>query len=257
MSNKANGRKKHSEPRHDVFWIGSAMLAVLLIGFTTYYLNAVTVSRIQVNGALHAPAEIIADLSGAMVGDTLYGLDPDLIASRIALHPWVESVEITRWPTGALSIEVKERLPVVLSVSASGQPGFYVDRTGRLLPVDSLSRYDVPLIRGITKGNRPEAIRDSTTLELLAVLSSLPASVDGLLSDLIMQPGGELEAVTVPVNDGGPVRIRLGRGDLARKMQTLRAFWMQAVAGFPDKRFESIDLRFQGQVVTKEKIVIS
>jgi cell division protein FtsQ len=196
-------------------------------------------------------------LSGVAAGDTLYRLDPEMIAGRILMHPWIERAHVTRIPTGVLSVRVEERTPVALSVSAAGQPVFYLDRSGESLPVDSVSWYDVPLVRGIANGTRPVTVRDTSTIELLQVLSTLPPSVDGLLSDLIVRPDGEVDAVTVPVHDGACIRVRLGRGDYDRKMKTLRAFWTQAVAGHPEKRIEWIDLRFEGQVVTKEESVIS
>lgn len=257
MSRKGTGRMDISRVRHHVVWIGAAVCVVALVGYVTFYVNTAGVRRIEVNGAVHAPVAVVTDLAGAAVGDTLFRLDPDLIASRVSLHPWIESTDVTRWPNGVLSIDVEERRPVALSMSAAGQPAFYLDRSGAALPVDTLSRYDVPLIRGVSEGVRPVAVRDSTTLELLDVLATLSPAVDGLLSDLVVEPDGEIEAVTVPVHEGRCIRVRLGKGDFARKMKTLKAFWTQAVAGFPSKRIDWIDLRFRGQVVTKEESVIS
>lgn len=257
MSEIKSVRRDGTLTRRRVAWIAASVGAVVLIGCATYYLSIVTVARVNVHGSIHASVETVVDLAGVASGDTLYRVDTGMIESRVALHPWIERAEVTRWPTGVLAIEVHERTPVVLSVSASGQPVFYIDRTGASLPVDSVSTYDVPLLRGIANGNRPAPISDSATVELLEVIASLPPSVDGLLSDLIVRPDGEVDAITVPVDDGTCIRVRLGRGEYDRKMKTLRAFWTQAVAGFPRKRIEWIDLRFRGQVITKEESVIS
>jgi cell division septal protein FtsQ len=257
MSDRKTPRLNRARVQHHVVWIGAALAVVLMVGCATYYLNSVTIQQVDVSGAEHASVPMIMDLSGVAVGDTLFRLDADLIASRVTMHPWIEKSNVTRWPTGVLSIEVQERQPVALTLSEAGTPAFYLDRSGESLPVDTLSRYDVPLIRGVAHGSHPVAVRDSTTLELLSVLASLSPSVDGLLSDLVVRPDGEVEAVTVPVQDGHCIRVRLGRGDFERKMKTLKAFWMQAVAGFPNKRIDWIDLRYRGQVVTKEESVIS
>lgn len=257
MSKKQASRRDPARLRHRMAWVGVSLAAVILVGFGTYYLNTLTVSGVEVDGSVHATSDELVRLSGVAVGDTLYRIDPDLIAGRMGLHPWIESATVTRWPTGVLAIQVRERTPVALSVSAAGSPVFYIDRTGASLPVDSVSVYDVPLLRGIANGTRPVTIRDSTTIELLEVLATVSPSVDGLLSDLLVRPDGEIDAITVPVHDGSCIRVRFGRGDYARKMKTLRAFWMQAVAGSPTKRIEWIDLRFRGQVVTKEESVIS
>lgn len=257
MYKKKTMRADRSLLLHRIAWIGAALCFVVLVGYATFYMSTVTVSRVEVTGARHAPLSVVLDLSDVAVGDTLYRLDADRIASRVSLHPWIERTDVTRWPSGVLSIDVDEREPVALSMSPSGEPAFYVDRHGEWLPIDTLAAYDVPLLRGAAKGARPASIRDSTTLELLDVLATLSPSVDGLLSDLLVRSDGEVEVVTVPVHDGHCIRVRLGRGDYARKMRTLKAFWAQAVAGFPKKKFDWIDLRFRGQVVTKEESVIS
>jgi cell division protein FtsQ len=257
MSRKKTVRSAGAPVRHRVLWIGGALLVVILMGCGTFYVSTMTVRRVEIEGALHASVQKVNELSGVAVGDTLYRLDPGLIESRIARHPWVESSEVTRWPTGLLSIKVSERTPVALSIAGSGRPAFYLDRTGHALPIDSLSRYDVPLIHGVADGMRLVSVRDTTSLQLLEVLGSVPAAVDGLLSDLVLQSNGEVEAITVPVHDGHCIRVRLGRGGFARKIETLRAFWTQAVAGFPNKRIDWIDLRYRGQVVTREESVVS
>lgn len=243
--------------KHKSIWIASALAVAALIGGVTYYLSVLTVNRIEVTGSLHAATDVVIDLSGVAKGDTLYRIDTDMIEGRVKLHPWIRQSSVTRLPTGTLTIDVTERTPVVLSVSTSGRPSFYLDREGFPLPVDSLSQYDVPLIRGIARGTGPVTVRDTATIELLNVLADLPLAVDGLLSDVIVRPDGDVEAFTVPVHDGRGIRVRLGHGDFDRKMRTLRAFWTQAVAGAPEKRIEWIDLRYRGQVVTKEESIIS
>jgi cell division protein FtsQ len=257
MPEKHARRVSAGHVRRHLTWIGAGLVVVFLVAGVTYYLSTLTVEKIVVDGSVHATEDVVARLSGIVPGDTLYRLEPDAVAGRVALHPWVDRADVTRWPTGVLSIDVEERVPVALSVSATGEPVYYLDRWGESMPVDSVSRYDVPLLRGIANGSRPVTVRDSLTVELLGVLAALPPSVDGLLSDLIVRADGEVDVVTVPVHDGDCILVRMGRGDYDRKMRTLRAFWTQAVAGHPEKRIESIDLRFRGQVVTKEESVIS
>ncbi len=242
---------------HRSVWIAAALVLAAGIGGATYYLSVLTVSRIEVTGSLHAGPDAVIELSGIVQGDTLYRIDTDMIEGRVNLHPWIQQSSVTRLPTGTVAIDVTERRPVVLSVTQSGRPSFYLDREGFPLPVDSVSQYDVPLIRGIARGSGPVTVRDTAMIQLLTVLAGLPPAVDGLLSDVIVRTDGEVDALTVPVHDGRCIRVRLGRGDYDRKMRTLRAFWTQAVAGAPGKRIEWIDLRYRGQVVTKEESTIS
>lgn len=257
MFSRLTARFKNVFTASRVVWFGGAALTALLVAASTFFMSTRTVSRIDVEGANHAPVSTLVSATGIVVGDTLYRIDPELVESRLALHPWVESTEVRRWPTGVVSIEVKERTPVVLLLSDSGRPTDYLDRVGTFLPVDSVSRYDVPLMRGLSRSGRSVAVRDSSILEFLEALASVSPTVNGLLSDILVSSDGQVDAITVPAHDGRTVRVRLGAGEFDRKMRTLGAFWSQAVAGYPTKQIEWIDLRFRGQVVTKEGSVIS
>jgi cell division protein FtsQ len=95
-------------------------------------------------------------------------------------------------------------------------------------------------------------IEDDATLELLEVLASRDDASEDLISDVVLAEESGLEIVTVPLRQGSCVRVKLGRGDYERKLAKLTAFWEQAVIGRSKKNLEWIDLRFDGQVVTKD-----
>ncbi len=83
MSDRKTPRLNRARVQHHVVWIGAALAVVLMVGCATYYLNSVTIQQVEVSGAEHASVPMIMDLSGVAVGDTLFRLDADLIASRV------------------------------------------------------------------------------------------------------------------------------------------------------------------------------
>jgi len=232
--------------------IAAAILVVFGVTWGTYLTSTTTVERIDISGSHHAVKELVTELSAVHVGDTLFAADPDLIASRIQHHPWVEEASVTRWPTGTLAIDIREREPVTLVIGQSGIPLYFLDRFGVMLPVDTLAHYDVPLLRGVVANPKTGRVDDEDTLELLGVLAKMEPESDDLISDLVRAGSEGFDIVTVPFKRDRGVRIKLGKGHYERKLAKLVAFWEQAVVGRTDPRFEWIDLRFEGQVITKE-----
>ncbi|MFV1979543.1 MAG: cell division protein FtsQ/DivIB [Rhodothermia bacterium] len=236
--------------------VATSIVVVFAVTWATYLASTTTIQTIEVAGSRHASIEGIVELAGVHPGDTLFAADPDFVAARVARHPWIEEVTVTRWPTGTLSITVRERTPVTLVVGRTGLPLYYLDRDGVKLPIDTLARYDVPLLRGFDED--PKTIADSGAgidddmLELLHVLAMLEPEADDLISDVVLVAHGEVELLTVPFRQKKSIRVKLGRGKYEQKFARLVAFWKQAVVGRSDKSIEWIDLRFNGQVVTKE-----
>jgi cell division septal protein FtsQ len=248
-------RTSHPGPRTSVRFgiIAGAIVIVFLVTWGTYLASNTTVEQIKVDGSYHADVKAVVDLSGVQPGDTLFAIDPTLVESRVARHNWVEHVSVTRWPTGTLAIGVKERVPVALVVGDDGLPLCYLDRDGVRLPIDTLALYDVPLLRGIDGAlGAASKIDDEDTLELLSVLASLDPDSDGLISDVVLVGNFGFEIVTSPRRRSESIRVKLGRGEYEKKFARLGAFWEQAITGHPERNFEWIDLRFAGQVVTKE-----
>lgn len=233
--------------------IGLSIVIVFAVAYVTYLMATVTVETIEVEGAYHAPTAAVVDFTGVQTGDTLFALEPELVEHRVARHQWIKSARVTRWIDGTLAVSVDERKPVALVLTEDGLPEYYLDREGITLPVDTLARYDVPLLRGVSGELGPMAnIEDPHVLELLNILSGLDPSADNLISDIEMVEGAGFDLVTVPLGRRRSIRVRLGMGDYGLKFAKLAAFWEQSLLEHPEKNIEWIDLRFSGQVVTKE-----
>ena len=256
MSSK-NLQRASREPRTSLTVrfaiIATSILIVFAVTWITYLAATTTIETIEVAGSYHASVEGIVDLAGVHPGDTLFAADPDRVAVRVTRHRWIEEATVTRWLTGTLSIRVRERIPVALVVGGTGRPLYYLDRDGFMLPVDTLARYDVPLLRGFD-GDPERAVKidDRDTLELLQALATLEPETDDLISDVVLVEHSGFEIVTVPFRQNRSIRVKLGRGKYKQKLAKLVAFWEQAVVGRSEKNIEWIDLRFDGQVVTKE-----
>lgn len=214
------------------------------------------VDRVAVTGAKHAPPDTIRRLARVDSGAVMTEVDPILVTDRVVRHPWIKSATITpHWMYGTLTIAVTERTPAALAVDAKGHPVYYLDRAGHALPLPDSAGYDVPLVRGLdaeTPWTRPDTIQAPTSLR--RVLAALPTSdMADLVAEIEVRPDESVRLVTTPIGAHDAISVRLGTGHVPKKLRTLHAFARQVLATQPDAPIGEIDLRFDGQVVTRKQ----
>lgn len=229
-------------------------LGLSALGFLGWqWMAALRVEGITLQGTVQAEPQALLKLAGIDTGAVLLDVDPALVADRVARHPWVEEARVTRLPTGFVVVRVRERTPVALALDAQGRPAQYLDGEGFAMPAAPGMAFDVPLLRGLRETTHPvRPVQTPVVRELLAALAALDPETDALISELELR-GDDVWVHTPPVDARGSIPVRLGRGELPRKLATLRAFWHQAVLSRPDVTYRVIDLRFDSQVVTREE----
>ena len=231
---------------------GYAVLAVLL-GAAWVWQRTLPLEQIAVVGAVHAPAAEVAALTQAEPDSVaLFSLGPALMADRAQRHPWVRTATVRRLPTGTLRIAVEEREPAVLVLDAAGRPSHFLDAEGYAMPVAAATPalYDVPVMHGAPAYHPIQPVEDAGLRSLLAALATADDETRALVSEIDW--GREVTVWTTPAGGHGPIRVRLGHADQARQLRALRAFWDQSVMPRPETPFHLVDVRFEGQVVTRE-----
>ena len=189
------------------------------------------VRRVQFDGVRYVnPSELVAKLAldtTASIWDDL-----DQYAARVAKHPLVQTVEVTRTLPSTVVLTIVERLPVAL-VPDSGtlDP---VDATGHILPIDPARKnIDVPIV----------ATADTAILRFLdALRADAPRLYERVVEvkrvnrhEFWMQ----LKSITVRTNDDVTVD-RLG--DILRVEDSLAQ---------QNQHVVELDLRFQDQVIAR------
>lgn len=227
------------------------MVVLTLAGWN--WLNGLVCEEIVVAGNRHATHEEVLAIARVDTGVRLFDIETALIEDRVRRHPWVRSVKTFRLPPNTLSIKIEEREPVLLAIGADGIPGIYLDAAGFMMRVREDDRYDVPLLqKARLPTNSAQPIQSEPLSELLSSLGGLDPAVQLLIASFEVEPDGELAMRTIPAAGRTPIYVRLGRRGFEEKLERLAAFWGQAVLSRPEIRFELIDLRFDGQIVTQE-----
>ena len=228
-------------------------VALLALGAAWVWQRTLPLERVAVVGAVHAPADEVARLT-AVTPDSvaLFSLSPALVGSRAARHPWVREAHVRRLPTGTLRVRVEERQPVALALDGDGRPSHFLDAEGYAMPVEAAAPalYDVPVLRGAPAYHPRQPVESAGLRSLLAALATSDAETQALVSEV--EWGRRVTLWTTPVAGHGSLRVRLGHAGHASQLRRLRAFWDQAVLPRPETPFRLVDLRFEGQVVTRE-----
>ena len=218
------------------------------------WVDGMVVREVMVEGARYADEETILALAAVDTSMRVLDVDPLLVADRAVRHPWVQTGVVRRLPSGVVRIAVKERLPVALALTSDGQPAAWLDAEGHAMPLSDAAAWDVPLVWGaVLPENRTQPLREASLRELLATLPESDPLQDVLLvSSFEVDRAGGITMYAAISGGKEAIAVRLGSRGYAEKFKRLYAFWTQAVLPSPDKTFTTIDLRFDGQVVTKE-----
>jgi cell division protein FtsQ len=239
-------------------WLGLGLAVAVLVGLGVlgwHWQSAVGVEQVAVSGTKHAAPDTLRRLAGVDTSATLADVTPHLVADRVARHPWVKGADVSRLPTGTVRIAVTERTPAALALDASGAPAFYVDADGYMMPLAAETAapdatYDVPLLRGLAGAYHPlRPIGHAGVRELLAAMTTTRA--DTMLSGFTAHADSTITAHTLPAQGYAPMAVQVGRDGFAPKLRRLQAFWTQVVQQQPGRNIAEVDLRFDGQVVTR------
>ena len=238
-------------------WQIRTLLALVLLvamgSFGWWWKGQVQFRAVQLSGAQHAEEAALLELAQIDTNMAFFDIDPYAIADRVQQHPWVREASVQRLPNATIDINVVERVPAILAIDKEGRADRYLDAEGYQMPFLKEAVYDVPLLTGLTeKINLIEPLKHEGVNDLLEALEGIPQEVDALLSVFEIVPNGGIDLQTTPKPGRGAIQVHLGRGDYAYKLTKLNAFWRQAVLQKVDTDFESIDLRFDSQIITQE-----
>jgi len=223
------------------------LIAVFI--FSVQWKRSLKVRHIEVEGLRALAAQEIVAASGVRMNSSLQETDLAGVQRQIMTEPFVKSVNVSRHYPDALRISILEREPIA---SVSGGQMWYVDAAGVILPFRQ-SALNLPIISGIVglqnsrAGDVVTNREISEAVEVLARARSIDSSLYHFISEVNMNHGGDITLFSVDA--GAP--IILGRGGVAKKLYMLQAFWTNVVRARGVEELQSIDLRYDDQVVVR------
>jgi hypothetical protein len=208
------------------------------------------VSAIDVRGNTILTDEEVVALSGLSHGESLLGVGLADVEEEIGRSSRIGRARASRRLPGTIVITLDENLPAALIADGSGGFAEVTDARVVLECVELSPFVDLPFIGGtfgpVEAGAELDSEELALALELLSLMKQVSQELWAEVSEVRIAPGSGLIIYTVA--DGAEVRVGSGAlgtsglRDLWLVMCDLRARGLTA---------ESIDLRFDGQLVVK------
>ncbi|SMO54643.1 cell division protein FtsQ/DivIB [Fodinibius sediminis] len=181
------------------------------------------------------------------------GIHPDSlntmqIIDQFEQIPYVKRAAVDVTPGGNLTIRISERKPVAML--ADGDTKRYVDEEGVRLPVVLNRAVNVPLLYGFDAGAAGDTLSGQeaqAALNFLGQLREKPVS-DATISEIAWTDNG----IVALTNQHG-VKLIFGKKDFGTRLRNWEAFYAEIIKQKGIESMRSVDLRFQGQIVTHEQ----
>ena len=234
-----------------VVLVAGVVFTVGLIGWQ--WQANVSMKTVVVENVEQVHPDTLRALARVDSGTVMDQIDLNLITDRVQRHPWVRHVNIERRrATRTLGLVVTERTPAALVVQ-DNQPVFYIDAAGYAMPLPDNAGFDVPIIRGLNAPYNP--IKTVASGELTGLLQALDGhAAQPLITEIDIANNRTVRVLTIPTARHPGVVADLGRDTFGQRLKRLVAFHHQVLQDDPDPPVGYVDLRFDGQIVTRPNL---
>lgn len=171
------------------------------------------------------------------------------IETNLIAHPFITDASVYREEQGTLVLQIQERAPV--AVTFVGGAPVYLDSAGVTLPFRfSSAAFDVPVVGGISNGRKVDSLQGVEAVGVVKVVREFDPTLFQQISEINREPTGQY---TLLFADGG-LPIRAGTAaEIPKHLKKLDLFWRTVLLSEGTNNIQSIDLRWQGQVVVKKR----
>lgn len=245
-------KNKHSKAQklNPIPWIAGAVLVLGLAVLGGIYWNSTdTIEDVQFEGFRYVNKKELQDKVEIPLGIHPDSLDIPGIIKKFEDIDYVKRAEIRVEPGGSMIVHITEREPLALLVN--GPRRAYVDAEGIRLPQLLGKTPDVPLLYGFNPRPLADTLQSDSfkmVSRFLQELHKRPVS-DATISEIAWDNSDGVVALT---NENG-VKLTFGRREFAKRLRNWEAFYGEIVRQKGINQITSVDLRFKGQIVTREK----
>lgn len=194
---------------------------------------------------------ISASASGDFQSVPLKELDLEQIEKALEQNPWIQNAEVFVDNRQVLQLELLERIPVARVFSNNGK-SYYIDTAGRLLPDDVSIPMLVPVFTNVPYlGNDEMSQKLGKSIAYLGSVIADDTFWNAQITQINVLPNGNFEMASMIGNH----KIIFGdSGRAEAKLHNLFVFYSKGLGKLGWDRYQTIDVRFRGQVVTSPGI---
>jgi cell division protein FtsQ len=231
--------------------LGSIAIVALLAGgllLGQHYQSNVTVSEVVVTGNHYTNEVQILQQASVPAGIAADSLRLLSVIEKVETLPYVQQASARITHNGRLHIQITERQPIGLFIHGNARR--YADKNGVLLPLVSGLAADVPLVYGVSWSARQDTLRSEAFFKIRDFL--IAVYNDPVAFATISEIAWSQDEGIVALSNENGIRLVFGNERYSEAIQNWSLFYRQVVAVRGPGSFNTIDLRYEGQVVTRE-----
>ncbi len=212
--------------------------------------------QVEINGATEhvfvdeKDVKEILKRKGSFTGVSMTRVDLRNIEEALEKDPWIKNAELFFDNKQVLQVSITEREPVARIFTVMGN-SFYLDSSGRVLPLSEKLTARVPVFTGFPFGKKLSS-PDSMLLKDVISLSNY-IYADTFWNAQIAQidiSGNEFEMIPVIGNHV----IRFGDvSDMDKKFKKLFSFYKNVGTRVGFDKYETINLKYEGQILATKR----
>lgn len=190
----------------------------------------------------------IINAGGNIEERTIQNVDIASLESAIEKNPWVKNAELYFDNNSLLHIDIEQRIPIARLFCVTGYSS-YLDKEALRLPVKNGAAARVLTVTGFPSDNQILAHVDSLILSSVKTLTNYIYTNtfwNAQIAQIDITSSGDFELFPAV----GNLTIRFGNTDnMKEKFNKLYTFYKQAWLQNGVNTYETLDLRFQNQIV--------
>lgn len=244
--------KKLRLPSFDFKKFGTLVAVLVILGGAVtlgyFYQSQNVIRSVEVSGNYFTEASEVIEK-----GNIPLNVSPDSVRFLSALTsietlPYIREASIRVGQTGRVAITVTEREPIGMFIHGSRKA--YIDADGVILPIRHGRAADVPLIYGISWSARQDIVSTRAFIQIRDFLNEVQRMP--LASATLSEIAWTTDEGIVALSHENGIRLVFGNDRFSDSIRNWDLFYKQVVTTHGPENFTSIDLRYNGQIVTRE-----
>ena len=230
-------------------WIAGAVLVLGLAGMAgLYWDSTMKVQDVQFEGN-HFVSEQDLHLVEVPTGINPDSMNFGEIRNRFEELPYVKQADISIKPNGTINIGITERQPAALL--ADNKKKIYIDSEGIKLPIVPGKTVDVPILYGFSATPMEDTLKGEAFKTVSDFLTAVRDNnvADATISEIAWSSSND--GIVTLTNQNG-VKLIFGKGNFDIRLRNWEAFYGEVIKQKGIEKMRSVDLRFEGQIVTRE-----
>jgi cell division protein FtsQ len=241
-------------------WMLITAWFVVVMGFVSGEADKVVCTRIEVNISDTLQSRFVTEADVRQMleqsGIPLQGYSMGEIQTRklealLEENPYISNAEVCKDISGRIEVLVDQRIPLI-RVMPDGEPGFYLDREGYVLPLSSRYTAQTILVTGhvdVPDGEQLSEDQGNDVLQFSLYLAEHPLWSAQIVQVYVNQ-SGEYELIP---RVGGHLILFGDLDQWERKLRNLELLYRQGLSKYGWNTYETINLKYTNQVICSKR----